>query len=84
MVDAHEKKLINTAAEVEVELRENYQAKLLHRDYFVPDTFQLYDGWLSAVDGILALKLYIIIVWSILNLSPYRRYSFSNVKQLFI
>ena len=69
MGDPHEKKPINPADEVDVELREKYQVKLLLRDYFVPDPFQLYDGWLSKDDGILALKLCIMILWSVLLVS---------------
>ena len=45
-------KPIKSAAEVQVDLRNEYQAKLLLGDYLVPDPYHLKEGWLSEENGI--------------------------------
>ena len=43
---------LKTAAEIEIELSQEYQAKLLQVDYVVPDPYHLTEGWLSEENGI--------------------------------
>ena len=45
-------KPIKSAAEVQVDLRNEYQAKLLLGDHLVPDPYHLKEGWLSEENGI--------------------------------
>ena len=45
-------KPIKSAAEVQVDLRNEYQVKLLLGDYLVPDPYHLKEGWLSEENGI--------------------------------
>ena len=50
---AYENKVqpVKSAAEVEIELQEEYQAKLLQGDYVIPDQSNL-GGWLDEEQGI--------------------------------
>ena len=48
---AHENN-VKTAVEIEIELSQEYQAKLLQVDYVVPDQYHLTEGWLSEENGI--------------------------------
>ena len=51
---AYENKVqpVTSAAEVEIELQEEYHAKLLQGDYVIPDPSNLVGGWLDEEQGI--------------------------------